>query len=760
MTLRELERLPATELEGIRRIQRERYVLRESFLDTVRRFAHLSGTVALMSGGEHDCARYHILGVFPWLSVRAKSTTLEVAKQGGTRRFHQDPFDVLEQLLERYGCASVDESVPLQAGLLGYLAYDLKDCLEQLPRTSVDDLGLPDLYMVAPGLLLIQSTKTGESSLFVPEFHGEPTGAGHKRLGRFEALLSQPPPTWRRRPPNAAFASAFSRSEYMQAVEAVRRYIAQGDVYQVNMSQRFAGEFAGDPFELYAEMYQANPAAFFSYINAGDHQVVSTSPERFIRLRDGLVETRPIKGTRPRGASVEEDSRLREELEGSKKDDAELSMIVDLLRNDIGKVCRAGSVRVSAHKRVESYKNVYHLVSVVEGVLDEGRSAVDLIRATFPGGSITGCPKIRSMEVIDELEPVRRHVYTGSIGYLSFHGGLDLSIAIRTATISRGQLVFSVGGGITYDSDPGLEYEETLHKGRTLMKALGATDAGAEQAVELAAAKVGEVIAWQDGRFAALGKLSVPVVSEGFQYGYGFFETLRVERGRPILLDAHAERFARAWRRYFAAPPPEVSWHDVIAHLIAANGLEGKLAAVKILAAAGSASAPRFDGTLLVTARAYEPPAALKDGFALLTYPEVRHTPLAAHKTMNYMLYKLAGEWAKQQGADAALLLNADRTVSETNAANLFCSVQGTLHCPSSPHVLPGVMAASVRQLLAHWGQRVEERPLSLDELKRADQVFLTNSLLGAAPVTQIDHEPIPTSSALCERINRQVFGC
>jgi len=761
MTLRELERLPPPQLEGIRKIQRERCVLRESFLDTVRRFAHLSGTVALMSGGDHDCARYHILGVFPWLSLRAKSKALEVTKQvgGETRRFHQDPFDLLEQLLDQYACASVDANVPLQAGLLGYLAYDLKDCLEQLPRTSLDDLGLPDLYMVAPGLLLVQEKQTGESTLFVPEFHGEASGAGLKRLGRFEAALNQPPPTWRKRPAKAAFSSGFSRSEYMQAVESIRRYIAQGDVYQVNMSQRFAGEFAGDPFELYAEMYQANPAAFFSYINAGDHQVVSTSPERFIRLEDGLVETRPIKGTRPRGASVDEDSRLREELEGSRKDDAELSMIVDLLRNDIGKVCRAGSVRVSAHKRVEGYKNVYHLVSVVEGTLDEGRSAVDLIRATFPGGSITGCPKIRSMEVIDELEPVRRHVYTGSIGYLSFHGSLDLSIAIRTATISRGQLVFSVGGGITYDSDPSLEYEETLHKGRTLMKALGAIEAGAAPAANVTSvAKVSEAIAWQDGRFAALERLSVPVMSEGFQYGYGFFETLRVERGRPILLEAHVERFARAWRRYFVAQPPEVGWHDVIAHLIAANGLQGELAAVKILAAAGTARAPRFDGTLLVTARVYQPPAALTDGFALLTYPEVRHTPLAAHKTMNYMFYKLAGDWAKQQGADAALILNADQTVSETNAANLFCAVQGTLYCPASAHVLPGVMAASVRQLWARWGQRIEERQLSLAELKRADQVFLTNSLLGAAPVTQIDGEPIPTSGALCDRINRAVF--
>ncbi|HEU5075089.1 MAG TPA: anthranilate synthase component I family protein, partial [Polyangiaceae bacterium] len=403
MTLRELECPPLPRLEGIKKIHRERRVLRESFLDTVRCFAHLPGTVALMSGGDHDCASYHILGVFPWLSLRSKSTALEITKQGDTRRLHQDPFDVLEQLLDRYRAQPVDESVPIQAGLFGYLAYDLKDHLEQLPRTSVDDLGLPDLYMVVPSLLLVQACKTGETVLFVPEFQGEPSGEVTRRLARFEAALNQPPQVQHRRGADAAFSSGFSRDEYMQAVEAIKRYIAQGDVYQVNMSQRFAGNFAGDPFELYTEMYQANPAAFFAYVNAGDHQVVSTSPERFIRLEGGLVETRPIKGTRPRGASVEEDRRLRDELEGSKKDEAELSMIVDLLRNDIGKVCRPGSVRVAAHKHIEGYKNVYHLVSVVEGALDEGQGPIDLIRATFPGGSITGCPKIRSMEIIDEL---------------------------------------------------------------------------------------------------------------------------------------------------------------------------------------------------------------------------------------------------------------------------------------------------------------------------------------------------------------------
>ena len=263
--------------------------------------------------------------------------------------------------------------------------------------------------------------------------------------------------------------SNFSRHAYETAVQRIRDYIAAGDVYQVNLSQRFETRFQGNSFGFFRALYERNPAPFFAFLNAGDHQLVSTSPERFLHLQDRRVETRPIKGTRPRCQDPDEDRTMREALEASAKDDAELSMIVDLLRNDIGRVCQGGSVRVAAHKMVEAYENVYHLVSIVEGELDDERDAIDLIRAAFPGGSITGCPKIRSMEIIDELEPDRRHVYTGSIGFISFHGTLDLSIAIRTAVIHRGRMAFSVGGGIVYDSDPADEYDETLHKGRTLV---------------------------------------------------------------------------------------------------------------------------------------------------------------------------------------------------------------------------------------------------------------------------------------------------
>jgi para-aminobenzoate synthetase component 1 len=470
---------PGVSLSGLRSVtdvHSEPLELKDPFVEVVRRFAHLPGTVALMSGGVLDCARHHVLGVYPWLSLSGHRTRTRIVDGDHRIELDEDPFSALRRLLRHCRLPPSATSLPLSSGLLGYLAYDLKDCLEQLPRTSIDDLELPLMQLVAPSIIVIHDRLTEATTLLAMRLQDD-DATRRQNVARFKAALEAPAPASREPAPQTSreFASVFSRAEYCSAVETIRNYIIEGDVYQVNMSQRFQAPFAGDPFDCFAKTYAANPAPFFAYINAGDHQIVSTSPERFIELRGGHVETRPIKGTRPRGKTLAEDHALRTELQESTKEDAELSMIVDLLRNDLGKVCRAGSVRVVEHKRIEAYQNVYHLLSIVKGELDPGLDAVDLLRATFPGGSITGCPKIRAMEIIDELEPVRRHVYTGSIGYVGFDGTLDLSIAIRTATFTGGKVVFSVGGGIVFDSDPASEFEETLHKGRTLLNALDAS---------------------------------------------------------------------------------------------------------------------------------------------------------------------------------------------------------------------------------------------------------------------------------------------
>ena len=451
----------------------ENIELHIDFLELASRFADLPGTVVLLSGGDLDCARYHIFGALPWLTLSANTRQTLVTIDDQELIIPGNPFALLRQLMDTLALPKGEWPEPLAAGLLGYFSYDLKDCLEQLPSTNVDDLKLPDMLLYAHSLLVVHDKQRKTTQLIIPKREaasGYPDTAAW--LAEFDRIAAV------KRSERASFAgdsvelsSNFNQSSYEEAVQQVREYIRAGDVYQVNLSQRFQTPFTGDSYNLFCHLYQHNPAPFFAYVQAGNHQIVSTSPERFLQRRGSKVEARPIKGTMPRGRSPEEDQAMRTALADSDKDDAELSMIVDLLRNDIGKVCAPFSVRVARHKRMEAYQNVYHQVSIVEGVLDAGKTSVDLIEASFPGGSITGCPKIRAMEIIDELESHRRHLYCGSIGYLSFHDTMDLSIAIRTATIMNSTLYFSVGGGIVIDSVPQLEYEETLHKGKNLIEA-------------------------------------------------------------------------------------------------------------------------------------------------------------------------------------------------------------------------------------------------------------------------------------------------
>jgi para-aminobenzoate synthetase component 1 len=264
----------------------------------------------------------------------------------------------------------------------------------------------------------------------------------------------------------------FDFAGYSAAIARIKAYIASGDVYQVNLTQRFAAPLPCPPYALYQRLRERSPAPFAAYLSFGPVQVVSSSPERFLTVRGRQVETRPIKGTRPRSADPAADARLAAELLASEKDRAELLMIVDLERNDLGRVCTYGSVQVEKLWQLESHPTVHHLVATVSGTLRPEVDVIDCVAACFPGGSITGAPKIRAMQIIDELEPHRRHVYTGAIGYLGFDGNADLNIAIRTLTCVGGQAYYHVGGGIVWDSNPSAEYQETLDKGRAMHEAL------------------------------------------------------------------------------------------------------------------------------------------------------------------------------------------------------------------------------------------------------------------------------------------------
>ena len=713
------------------------------FIEIAAAVADNCGTVALMSGGESDCARFHLLAAKPWLTVKAYGRRFELAADNAADIFDADPFDALRLILDYFAISPRDTHLPIQSGLFGYLSYDLKDYIEKLPRTAVNDLSLPHLCLYAPSVIVIYDRQADTFWQCVPEIDGRPAASGKEISNNSnrttDSLFAS----------SGGFRPGMAKPTYLSAVAAIKEYIVSGHIYQANLAQRFDTDFQGSPFSLFRTLYAAAPAPFYAYIHAGDHHIVSTSPEGFVRQAGKQVETRPIKGTRPRGRTAAEDQAMQEALCESAKDEAELSMIVDLLRNDFGRVCRAGSVQVAEHKRVEAYVNVFHLVSIITGVLRDGMDPVDLIKAVFPGGSITGCPRIRAMEIIDELEPCQRHIYTGSVGYISFHDTMDLAIAIRTATITADKLLFSVGGGIVYDSEPENEYQETLDKGRSIMNTLAG-----EQNPPPAKNYI-----WKNGRIEAFADAGIPISDLGLQYGFGFFETIRVENGTPEFLAEHVQRFNHSWQHLFQTPLPDVTWADIITQVIKKNRLSETPAAVKLMATRGSRSQPPYDHQLVVTARPYVRRASISEngGLSLVTYPYARHTPLADFKSMNYLYYYLAGKWAAENAADEALIMNPDGSASETNTANMLMVKGQTAYVPASSHVLKGVMQKQVRDGLTQMGYEIEDQRLMPADLLSADMVILTNSLIGAVPVIALDGQAMRYHPDLCRRICRQV---
>lgn len=420
--------------------------------------------------------RYSFLGADPFLVVTGKGRSLRVRDAAGETTLVGDPFIHLETLLRAYAQPPVPGTPPLLAGAVGYLGYDLRHQVERLPTLGIDDLRLPDLAFGFYDTVLIFDHRDGRAYLSSTGLPERGVAASERARHRRDALLTrlqraataQVPP----RPRPVSLQSSFTRAAYLHAVQRVKEYIAAGDIFQANLSQRFSAALPCEPWELYQRLRRQTPAPFAAYLALPECAVLSASPERFLRLSGSRVITRPIKGTRPRGRNAIEDARLADELRQSPKDRAELVMIVDLERNDLGRVCRFGSVAVPELLRLEAHPTVFHLVATVEGELREGCGHVECVRACFPGGSITGAPKVRAMEIIAELEPTWRGVYTGAIGYFGFHGETDLNIAIRTLVAHGGQAHFQVGGGIVADSHPEAEYQETLDKGRALIAAL------------------------------------------------------------------------------------------------------------------------------------------------------------------------------------------------------------------------------------------------------------------------------------------------
>jgi para-aminobenzoate synthetase component I len=472
-------------------------------VETVARFLDLPWLVFLDSatgGGEsHPLGRYSFLAADPVRVVRSKGRVTEIGGPGQAWAAAQtDPLLALRELLTPCAADPVPGLPPFQGGAAGYVGYDYGAVLERLPAPRFDDLSIPDVVLGLYDWVIAWDHRVGTwwiISTGLPETGDARLARARERLAMVRARLTGPDrhatPRPRAETPSDAEApsypvqgvdgaaavelrSTFTHRGYLDAVTRVRDYIVAGDIFQANLSQRFQAPLTEPAFALYRRLRRRNPAAFAAYLDAGELQVMSASPERFLRLEapGRQVETRPIKGTRPRGLGPMHDAALGRALTESDKDRAENVMIVDLLRNDLSRVCRPGTVRVPELFALEQHPTVHHLVSTVVGELEPSADAVDLLRAAFPGGSITGAPKVRAMEIIAELEPTRRGVYCGSIGYLSTTGALDTSIVIRTYTALRGRVYFQAGGGIVADSDPELEYRETLDKARALIAAL------------------------------------------------------------------------------------------------------------------------------------------------------------------------------------------------------------------------------------------------------------------------------------------------
>ncbi len=383
-----------------------------------------------------------------------------------------------------------DERLPdFCGGFMGYLAYDLKDHIEKLPRTADDDYHMPIIYLAFFDKVFAYSHKEGHW-YYIRNFNHKESPEEMAEKAREESLpvagMVFPNDNFRKiikkyrekNIKNPRLGSNFKKEDYMGSVKKAKKYIHEGEIYQVNISQRFNLNLNVEPEDLYYVLRTKNSAPYSAFIKTPDFSIASTSPERFLLIKEDEVQTRPIKGTRPRGKDRRQDEQFESELRSSLKDRAELNMIVDLERNDLGKFCSYGSVRVKEHAVIEKYARVMHSVSTVTGKIKASARFSDIIKATFPGGSITGAPKIRSMQIIDELEPTVRSVYTGSIGYISIDGTVDLNIAIRTMIIKGNNYYYNVGGGIVEDSDPQLEYRETLYKGMALKETLKFFDSG------------------------------------------------------------------------------------------------------------------------------------------------------------------------------------------------------------------------------------------------------------------------------------------
>jgi anthranilate synthase component 1 len=442
-----------------------------------------------MEGGE-KWARYSFLGSRPSVIVKSFGRTAEVIRNGKKERlpFDRDPLEVIKDLLAGYAPVP-DHSLPrFFGGAVGFMGYDVVRFFEELPQREKNGLDLPDVFFMITDTLVIFDNVTHRIKVVsnahvkgraVEDAYKEAT----KKIDALVRKLKKPVKReagvgQRKKEKGLALTSNFTKTQYEQAVLRAKEYIKAGDIFQVVPSQRFQRGINVEPYEIYRALRLINPSPYMYFLRCGDATVVGASPEVMVRLEGNRIDLRPIAGTRRRGATEEEDEALADELLADPKERAEHIMLVDLGRNDVGRVSEAGSVQVTELMVIERYSHVMHIVSNVRGKLSGGKDSYDVIRACFPAGTVSGAPKIRAMQIIDELEPTRRGPYAGAVGYFGFSGNMDTCITIRTLVIKDNVAYIQAGGGVVADSDPAAEYQETVNKAKAMMRAVEMAEKG------------------------------------------------------------------------------------------------------------------------------------------------------------------------------------------------------------------------------------------------------------------------------------------
>lgn len=430
-------------------------------------FAGTDDSVFLDSSLVNKLGRYSVIGAVPYLKLVKEGNGFYINGE-------KETTCSFETYLKTYLAEHKDKNnteLPIISGAIGYFSYEYGRKLMEVDSVKEDLVSIPDAVLVFYDFYIIEDRQEQRTYLIANGI----TGEAAKLMDEMETRINGKP-VYMQKESDTEYPIEvqpnFAKDEYKQAVDRMIRYIIEGDIYIVNMTQQLTVKSDKVPLDVFYDLRENNPSPFGGYFDYGDFQIVCASPERFLKMQKGHVNTRPIKGTRKRGETPEEDMLMRTELEKSEKDKSELLMIVDLERNDLNRVCRPGSVKVTELFSVEEYATVFHLVSDIEGDLEESKNVMDLLEAAFPGGSITGAPKYRAMEIIDELENNKRNLYTGSIGYLTLDGGCDFNIVIRTALYKDGKYYLGVGGGITAESDLEFEYEETLQKAKAVLLAM------------------------------------------------------------------------------------------------------------------------------------------------------------------------------------------------------------------------------------------------------------------------------------------------